>query len=245
MSVFTQFLARQFTTLAPDLRGYGRSRYPNAFTMADHLTDLRALLDQESIERCFVLGWSLGGILALELALRCPERVQGLVLVATAAAPRSRHPAITWTDQLYTGVASLLNRVSPGWRWNIETFGKRSLYRYLLQQHVPSAYQYLAYEGLPAYLGTSRQANRALQQALRAGYNRTAAIKQLQMPSLMLVGESDYHIAPQASLETAAALPDCQLICYPNVAHLFPWEIPKRVEADITAWIASQPLAKE
>ncbi|MEO0406758.1 MAG: alpha/beta hydrolase [Cyanobacteria bacterium P01_A01_bin.135] len=243
MSVFTRFLSRQFATLAPDLRGYGRSRYPRPFTMANHLTDLRALLDQEGIEQCLVLGWSLGGILALELALQYPERIQGLILVATAAAPRSRHPAISWADQLYTGLASILNRARPGWRWNIDTFGRRSLYRYLLQQHSPGAYRYLAEEGLPAYLKTSRPAQQALQKALQAGYNRLDAIRQIQAPCLMLIGEQDYHIAPQASWETAMALPNCQQICYPNVAHLFPWEIPERLEADITTWIAEQPLA--
>ncbi|MGB3614433.1 MAG: alpha/beta hydrolase, partial [Elainellaceae cyanobacterium] len=208
MSVFTDVLSRQFRTVAPDLRGYGRSRYRGPFTMQAHISDLEALLDREGIETCLVLGWSLGGILALELALQLPQRIKGLILVATAAAPRSSHPPISWSDQLYTGVASLLNRASPGWRWNIETFGKRSLYRYLIQQHTSRAYGYLAHEGLPAFLQTSRQANRALQSALQKGYNRTAAVKQLDIPCLMLAGERDYHITPQASLETAQALPN-------------------------------------
>jgi len=244
MSVFTDFLSRQFKTVAPDLRGYGRSRYSGPFSMQAHVSDLQTLLDGDGIETCWILGWSLGGILALELALQLPHRVQGLILVATAAAPRSTHPAISWTDQLYTGVASLLNRASPGWRWNIETFGKRSLYRYLLQQHTPRAYEYLAYEGLPAYVKTSRQADRALRSALRQGYNRTTDLKQLDMPCLMLAGEKDYHISLQASVETAQALPNCQLICYPDVAHLFPWELPTQIETDITAWLAKQRVQR-
>ena len=51
--------------------------------MRDHLSDLKALLDRLEIERCLLLGWSLGGILALELALLYPDRFSGLILIAS------------------------------------------------------------------------------------------------------------------------------------------------------------------
>ncbi|MGF1514564.1 MAG: alpha/beta fold hydrolase [Elainellaceae cyanobacterium] len=240
MSVFTDFLSHQFQTLSPDLRGYGRSRYPQPFPMEAHLSDLQALLDREEVQTCLILGWSLGGILALELALRLPQRVKGLMLVATAARPRGNHPPITLSDQVYTGVASLVNRISPGWGWNIETFGKRSLYRHLMQQHSSRAYEYLAYQALPAYLQTSSQASQALSSALRKGYNRLSDIQEIKTPCLVLAGEQDRHITAQSSLETARALPDSRFIAYPDVAHLFPWEIPDAVEADISAWLSEQ-----
>src|SRR5689334_12301939 len=106
MSVFTKHLSQRFQTLAPDLRGYGNSRTQQNFQMDDHLTDLEALLDRYRMERCLVLGWSLGGILAMELALRRPKQISGLILVATAARPRGSHPPISWEDNLYTGIAS-------------------------------------------------------------------------------------------------------------------------------------------
>ncbi|MBD1902583.1 alpha/beta hydrolase [Trichocoleus sp. DQ-A3] len=241
MSVFTNHLSQKFQTFAPDLRGYGNSRIKGNFRMEDHLTDLEALLDRFQIERCLVSGWSLGGILAMELALKLPERVTGLILIATAARPRGNHPPISWQDNFYTGLASIVNRVQPGWEWNIETFGKRSLYRYLIGQHTPGAYRYLALEAMSAYLQTSAAATQALNTALRAGYNRLADLQQIQCPSLMLAGASDRHITPESSLETAHHLKDCQWHCYPNTAHLFPWEIPERVLRDIDSWLDSHP----
>ncbi len=209
--------------------------------MIDHLSDLEALLDRFGIEKCLVLGWSLGGILAMELALRCPERVTGLILVATAARPRGSHPPISLQDNIYTGIASILNRVQPGWGWNIEAFGKRSLYRYLIQQHTATAYQYLADDALSAYLQTSKAATQALSVALRSGYNRLEDLERIECPTLMLAGAADRHITADSSRETAQHLKNCDWKCYPNTAHLFPWEIPDQVLSDIDQWLTLNP----
>lgn len=243
MTVFTEHLSKRYKTLAPDLRGYGRSRPTGEFELADHLTDLEALLDRQGIDKCLLLGWSLGGIFAIELALRFPERISGLILIATAARPWGNHPPIGWQDNLFTGIASILNKLKPGWQWNMDTFGKRSLYRYLIQQHTAAAYQHLADEAWPAYLQTSRAADRALNCALRSRYNRLADLATLQCPALVLAGAEDRHITASSSLETAQCLSNCQSHCYPDVAHLFPWEIPDRVLNDIDRWLAEHPEA--
>ncbi|OCR00652.1 alpha/beta hydrolase [Oscillatoriales cyanobacterium USR001] len=244
MSVFTDRLSQRYQTLAPDLRGYGSSRATKNFDMKDHLTDLEALLDKFQINQFSILGWSLGGILALELALRYPQRVTGLILIATAAKPRGNHPSIAWNDYLYTGLAGIINWSIPSWQWNIDTFGKRSLFRYLIQQHTATAYKYLASAAAPAYLQTSRFATNALNQALKAGYNRLADLSQIHCPCLVLAGKSDCHITSESSLETAHHLKNAQWQCYPNTAHLFPWEIPDQVGSDIDRWIDNLPLEK-
>jgi pimeloyl-ACP methyl ester carboxylesterase len=240
-SVFTHHLAPRFRTLAPDLRGYGNSQTRQAFTMDDHLGDLIALLDRHSIERCWVLGWSLGGILGMELALRAPDRISGLVLVATAARPWGDHPPISLADNLYTGIAGLLNIARPGWQWNIDTFGRRSLFRHLVQQHTPATYEFLAREAVYAYVRTSRRATQALYGAIRQGYNRVPDLPQINCPALMLMGEADRHIAPAASRETAKALGQCEWECYPDTAHLLPWEIPQTLLARIDRWLVEHP----
>lgn len=237
MSVFTNYLSQQYQTITPDLRGYGQSRYQKAFQMQDHLTDIIALLDKHQIEQCLVLGWSLGGIIAMELALKQPKRFKGMILIATAAHPRSSHPKETWQDLLFTGIGGIVNYIKPAWQWNIDTFGKRSLFRYLISHHQPQSYHYLATEGVPAYLQTSKAANNALFSAIKTGYNRVEDLAQINIPCLMLSGECDRHITAEASQQTAQNLKRCQYINYPQVAHLFPWEIPQQVLTDIQQWL--------
>ncbi|MEL6856531.1 MAG: alpha/beta hydrolase, partial [Cyanobacteria bacterium J06607_13] len=102
--------------------------------------------------------------------------------------------------------------------------------------------RYLARQGAPAFLQTSKHAEAALYRAIRAGYNRVPDLSGLAVPSLMLCGECDRHITAASSLETARALPHCEVRCYPNTAHLFPWEIPERVNGDIREWLVSQQM---
>lgn len=243
MSVFTESLSHRYLTLAPDLRGYGRSRTRSPFELEDSLTDLIELLDAQEIDRGLVLGWSLGGILAIELALRYPDRVAGLILIATAARPVGAHPPVTWIELVNTGLASVLNLLTPGNAWVIRTLGEQSLYRYLLRQHTPAAYHRLAKEGFWAYLGTSPQANRALNQALARRYNRLPDLGTIAVPCLVLCGAEDCHITAQSSLETAAHLPIVESHCYPNTAHLLPWEIPEQMLRDIHQWLGEQGQA--
>ncbi len=251
MSVFTDVLSQKYQTIAPDLRGYGNSRHRGDFTMEKHLEDLQQLLEQYQIENCLLLGWSLGGILALELAIRDlargealgeRNRFSGIILVASAAAPRSDHPPITKQDLIYTGIAGIINYLKPGWLWNINRFGKKSLFRYLIAQQTPEAYQYLASFGVPAYFKTSAAANKALSNAIAHGYNRLEDLEKIEVPCLVLAGECDRHITANSSKKTAQKLKNSQFICYPNTAHLFPWEIPQQVLQDVQEWLIAGSL---
>ncbi|MGV0026677.1 alpha/beta fold hydrolase [Phormidesmis priestleyi] len=241
LSVFTQHLSKRFRTIAPDLRGYGNSQTQQDFLMIDHLTDLEEVLDRYNISRCIVLGWSLGGILAIELALKHPDRISGLILVATSARPWGDHPPISLQDNVFTGIAAILNRLQPGWGWNIETFGKRSLFRHLVQQQTPATYEYLANEAVYAYLRTSGAATRALSLALKRGYNRLPELEKIQCPCLVMAGEKDRHITAASSLEMVRSLSNCEWYCYPDTAHLLPWEIPQQILGDIDRWLTNHP----
>lgn len=237
MKVFTTHLSQEWMTISPDLRGYGSSKTNQSFEMLDHVSDVIELLDSLQIPKVIILGWSLGGIIGTELALRHPERVTGLILVASAAHPRGNHPPITWQDNVLTVMASILNRIMPGFRWNRDVLGRRSLYRYLIQTHSKQVYQYLAQDAWPAFFQTSKWAHQALNQAIRQGYNRTEDLDNIHCPTLVLAGECDRHITAEASRRTHLKLRHSTWICYPQTAHLFPWEIPERVAQDISSWL--------
>jgi pimeloyl-ACP methyl ester carboxylesterase len=76
----------RFDVLAHDQRGLGRTAIPaGPYTMADYAEDALALLDHVGWDACRVFGISFGGMVAQELAVRAPERVERLALVCTSA----------------------------------------------------------------------------------------------------------------------------------------------------------------
>jgi 3-oxoadipate enol-lactonase len=79
-------IASHFEVLAYDQRGLGQSAVPEGpYTMADYADDAAALLDVVGWDEVPVLGISFGGMVAQELALRHPARVQRLVLACTSS----------------------------------------------------------------------------------------------------------------------------------------------------------------
>jgi 3-oxoadipate enol-lactonase len=83
--IFDSVLPSSFDLLAYDQRGLGRSeRPPGPYSMQDYADDAAALLEAVGWERCRVLGVSFGGMVAQELALRHPHRVERMVLACTS-----------------------------------------------------------------------------------------------------------------------------------------------------------------
>src|SRR5690242_13773499 len=89
-------LARQHRVIGVDLQSHGRSpaaERPMRFeTMGD---DIAALIKQLGLERAAVMGFSLGGGVALRAAIQHPEAVARLVLVSTVFKRRGWHPEMT------------------------------------------------------------------------------------------------------------------------------------------------------
>jgi 3-oxoadipate enol-lactonase len=85
-NIFEMPIAQYFEILAYDQRGLGRTSRPDiSYTMADYAADANALLDAVAWDRCSVMGISFGGMVAQELALRYPHRVERLVLACTSS----------------------------------------------------------------------------------------------------------------------------------------------------------------
>src|SRR3954467_10770814 len=85
-------LARRYTVIAPDLLGHGLSDKPRAdYSVAAYANGMRDLLSVLDIERATIVGHSLGGGVAMQLAYQYPERCERLVLVSTGGIGREVH----------------------------------------------------------------------------------------------------------------------------------------------------------
>jgi pimeloyl-ACP methyl ester carboxylesterase len=117
---FEMLPSRGIRVVAPDLRGFGlstRPAQPGAYSMDAYIADLESLIDALEFERPALAGHSMGGGLALHYALRWPERVTALALIA----PTGLVPA----------TALLPLRATP--RFAVEAIGGRLIPRWMVE----------------------------------------------------------------------------------------------------------------
>jgi pimeloyl-ACP methyl ester carboxylesterase len=87
-------LSGRFSTVAPDLPGFGGTAPPPAaWSVEDYARWTLALLDSRGLDRVHVIGHSFGGRVAIKMASRWPDRVDRLVLTASAGIRPTRSPA--------------------------------------------------------------------------------------------------------------------------------------------------------
>ena len=81
--VMPDLRATDLRVLRPDLRGHGLSTRPDCgYHLSHHASDMAAVLDNAGIDSATVVGYSVGGGVALEMALTMPDRLSGLVLMS-------------------------------------------------------------------------------------------------------------------------------------------------------------------
>ena len=201
-------LAQQFHLHLVDLPGHGLSPACEPGTL-DYLVEM--IMDILP-ERCMVGGWSLGGQIAMELALRGPERVQQLILISTT-------PCFTKRDD---------------WNWGMEHKLLQLFLENLKLNYTAAINRFLTLQ-----MSGDQNASRSLLQlrkhffqraepdpdALQKGLailqesdlrDRVAAIKQ---PVLLLHGENDVITHPAAAEWMHQQLPQSQRVLFPHCGH--------------------------
>ncbi|QXC59145.1 alpha/beta fold hydrolase [Aquihabitans sp. G128] len=107
-------LAEHFTVIAPDLLGHGESAKPRAdYSVAAYANGMRDLLDVLGIDKATVVGHSLGGGVAAQLAYQHPTRVERLALVASGGVAKEVSPFLRLASTPLADVFLPLLRLPP------------------------------------------------------------------------------------------------------------------------------------
>jgi pimeloyl-ACP methyl ester carboxylesterase len=227
---FPAFRARHHT-IAIDNRGCGRSGAPDTpYTTALMATDTIAVLDHLGIDAAHLVGISLGGMIAQEIALAHPARVLSLQLHATAgrADPYLRILLETWREVRAKLGREMVQQSMALWLFGRRTFAERpELVEMLMRQ--ATAYPYA-----PSEVGFARQGEAVVT------HDALARLSAISCPTLITAGEDDVLVPPRFSRELAAHLPHAELHLVREAGHMWCWEKPPEFNALALDFIAKQ-----
>jgi pimeloyl-ACP methyl ester carboxylesterase len=211
--------------LAIDMRGLGRSSSPdeNAFTQADYAADVAAFMDALRIEKAVLVGHSMGGMIAHNVAVSYPDRVEGLVLIS-AVATLADGPVAAELQPVLEAFAD----DAPAPVEFIEAFQASTFY----EPVAPSV--------LYRYVAESLRVEGRVLKATMAGLgaeDHRAQLAQLDIPALILWGEEDQMFARAQQDELKELLSGSQLITFPGAGHALNVERAGEVVEAIQVWL--------
>ncbi len=207
-------LAEVCRVVAVDPPGFGKSDKPDVKYDLPWIADqIVAFMDARGIERATLMGGSLGGHLAMLIAIDHPERVNRLVLMGSCGAwPEPGILAVIglatiWQDPI---VIEHLRRNWPKIYRDIVSSNGEVSRRLLMHQLALMA-------DLPAYAPAGRAASRALKSIFY--HSCRSRMDQIRVPALLIWGDNDQiHLLPEAAF-LRQHLPDARLVIVPDSAH--------------------------
>jgi 3-oxoadipate enol-lactonase len=229
-------LADEARVITLDNRGSGFSRMvPTPFTVSDMAADVVAVLDDAGVETAVVMGLSMGGMIAQELALSAPERVDGLALVAT------RPPIPRFHTPPTSSLIALGRPLLPG-----ETL--RGYFRRLWSAAAAPGFASAHPEVIEELIAQSldRPTPRGmLMHQLRAmsGWAHAERLSQLSLPVTVIHGEQDTFSPPTNAAELHQLIPGATLHLLPGVGHLIPQEAPCELRERLRVLLDASPAA--
>ena len=228
-------LSQMFQVVIFDNRDVGRSAAARApYTIAEMADDVAALMDALDITRTHVLGLSMGGMIALEFALRHAKRLRRLVLSGCGAAPArvAFDPIRTWN---WVKATDKTGEVFAGqqFTWLFSNAFLRN--KEAVQQTISLLTSNPNPIGSEAY---NRQAQAYLQ------YDVLDRLADVKAPTLVIVGEQDLLTPPWVCREVADRIPGSrfEMITGGGASHVVPIERPQDFNRLVTAFLApSEP----
>lgn len=211
---------------------------PADYTRARDLADVEAVRTHFGLERVVLVGHSYGGFLALEYALAHPDRIAGLVLYDTAASSG---------EDLWADIdANLQTRATAPWFAEAST-----AFRGFPRSHDDATITALFRRAAPLYLH-DYDADRSRWDAwladLRVSYARShgavaepfdvrARLAELRMPTLVIVGASDFVCSPVMARELAAGIAGAELVVLDRSGHFGHVEQPDAFAAAVIRFL--------
>jgi 3-oxoadipate enol-lactonase len=207
-------LAEHFRVVRYDTRGHGRSPVPQGpYSIDDLADDLLGLLDRVGVAKAHVVGLSLGGMTAMRLAARNPERVDRLVVLCTSAL---LGPAQGWLDRAATvrarGTGAVAEAVVE--RWYTAAYARSH------PDRVAASRAMVAEQPSEGYASCCEAI---------AAMDLTGDLPDIEAPTLAVAGADDPATPPEHLERIASAVKDGRLLVVPQSAHIASQEQPEAV----------------
>jgi len=223
-SLQLQALSAHYQVIAADFRGHGQSSpSTQPFTMQQLAADMLALLTHLGIKRCHVVGFSLGGMVAFELALLAPQCIQSLVIINSG-------PQVAiqgWRLKLQLGFRLAVIRL----------LGMRKLGQLIGAKLFPDAQQQPLLELFAQQMARMDQASYRHTLNAIAHFSVQSQLSCLQLPILVIAADQDYSpVASKAAY--VSLLPDAELIVISNSRHATPLDQPDALNQQLLSFLA-------
>ena len=221
-------LAPMMRCVAWTMPGYGRSRSLRELSIATLADAAAELIEGLALPRVAVVGHSMGGFVAQELALRHPGLVERLVLVSTA-------PAFGGEDGP-TGLAAaefLAARMEPVNEGRRMQYIARQVVPTMVAPDCPLTVQEAAVKVMAAHAPAAYRA--ALEAVVR--FDARDRLGSLALPTLCVTGRLDTATPPADAERLAALIPDARLELVDGAGHLLPMERPDELNRLIRSFL--------
>lgn len=211
--------------LSPLFRGELITSAP--YLLADMADDTVRLLDAVNVDRAHIVGGSMGGMIAQEVALRHPERTRSLTSIFSTPAPEVGAPT----------PAAMAALLSPPPMTEDEAAERSvAVYRVIGSPGYPLDVDGLRERGAEAFRRANDPAGVARQlAAIQASGDRSERLADLQVPTLVLHGEDDPLVQLDGGIATAKAVSGSRLVTYAGMGHDLPKALWSSIVEEITA----------